>query len=519
MAEALPGTEVEEFSNEYAILVVPEPLIDALASFSEIEYIEKPKSLNFAVVQARAASCINPVQTGARGLTGKGTIVAIIDSGIDYYHEDFRNQDGTTRILEMWDQSLDRVFTREEINEALSRGSRSGAEEVVPSRDLSGHGTAVAGIAAGNGRESGGRNRGVAYESDLLVVRLGTPRENSLPRTTELMKALDYVVRRGLSYGEPVAVNLSFGNSYGSHDGTSLLETYIDDISNYWKTVIVTGTGNEGSSRGHTSGRFSMGKDTEIELSVADYETGFGVQLWKLYSDIVEIAIISPGGLTTGVISDKLGPQRIRFGETTVLLYYGKPSPYSQAQEIYLDFIPDRDYVQSGIWKIRLTPRKVAVGQYDLWLPGGGVLNRSTRFLKPEPNTTLTIPSTAFRVISVSAYDDSYPSFADFSGRGFTRLDTRVKPDLAAPGVGILAPRAGGGYEAVTGTSFAAPFASGSAALLMQWGIVENNDPFLYGEKIKAYLIRGAKPLPGENVYPNERLGFGILCLEDSFPL
>lgn len=519
VAEALPGTEVEEFSNEYAILVVPEPLIDALASFSEIEYIEKPKSLNFAVVQARAASCINPVQTGARGLTGKGTIVAIIDSGIDYYHEDFRNQDGTTRILEMWDQSLDRVFTREEINEALSRGSRSGAEEVVPSRDLSGHGTAVAGIAAGNGRESGGRNRGVAYESDLLVVRLGTPRENSFPRTTELMKALDYVVRRGLSYGEPVAVNLSFGNSYGSHDGTSLLETYIDDISNYWKTVIVTGTGNEGSSRGHTSGRFSMGKDTEIELSVADYETGFGVQLWKLYTDIVEIAIISPGGLTTGVISDKLGPQRIRFGETTVLLYYGKPSPYSQAQEIYLDFIPDRDYVQSGIWKIRLTPRKVAVGQYDLWLPGGGVLNRSTRFLKPEPNTTLTIPSTAFRVISVSAYDDSYPSFADFSGRGFTRLDTRVKPDLAAPGVGILAPRAGGGYEAVTGTSFAAPFVSGSAALLMQWGIVENNDPFLYGEKIKAYLIRGAKPLPGENVYPNERLGFGILCLEDSFPL
>mgnify|MGYP000102099395 FL=1 len=175
--------------------------------------------------------------------------------------------------------------------------------------------------------------------------------------------------------------------------------------------------------------------------------------------------------------------------------------------------------MQSGIWKIRLTPRKVAVGQYDLWLPGGGVLNRSTRFLKPEPNTTLTIPSTAFRVISVSAYDDSYPSFADFSGRGFTRLDTRVKPDLAAPGVGILAPRAGGGYEAVTGTSFAAPFVSGSAALLMQWGIVENNDPFLYGEKIKAYLIRGAKPLPGENVYPNERLGFGILCLEDSFPL
>lgn len=517
--EAFPDVKAAELTNEYAILVVPEPYIDALASFPEIEYIEKPKLLNFAVSQGRTASCINPVQDGAGGLTGRGTIVAVIDSGIDIFHMDFRNGDGSTRILELWDQSLDRVFTREEINEALSRGERSEGEALVPSRDLSGHGTAVAGIAAGNGRESGGRHRGVAWESELLVVRLGVPRDNSFPRTTELMRALDYVVNRALFYGMPMAVNLSFGNSYGSHDGTSLLETYIDDISNYWKTVIVTGTGNEGSSRGHASGRFSMGRDTEIELSVARYETGFGVQLWKLYPDIVELALISPGGLSTGVISNKLGPQRIRFGETTVLLYYGKPSPYSQAQEIYMDFIPGRDYVQSGIWKIRLTPRKVAVGQYDLWLPGGGALNRSTRFLIPDPDTTLTIPSTASKVISVGAYDSSFLSFADFSGRGYTRLATQIKPDLAAPGVGITAPRAGGGYEAVTGTSFAAPFVSGSASLLMQWGIAEGNDEFLYGEKVKAYLIRGARPLPGEAVYPNRRIGFGLLCLEDSFPI
>lgn len=516
---SMPEVEAQTLTGGYAVLKVPESLIDYLSSLDQIEYIEKPKLLNFAVNQGRTASCMNPAQAGPDGLTGQGIIVAVIDSGIDFFHEDFRNADGTTRLLELWDQQLDRVFTRQELNEALSQSDREKGEVLVPSRDLSGHGTAVAGIAAGNGRESGGTYRGAAYESEILAVRLGTPGERSFPRTTELMRALDYVVNRALFYKMPAAVNLSFGNTYGSHDGTSLLETYIDQLSNQWKTVIVTGTGNEGSSRGHTAGRYELGKDTEIELSVAEYETGFGIQLWKLYADIVELSVISPEGISTGVLSRRLGVQRIPMGSTELLLYYGKPSPYSQAQEIYLNLLPVGSYVQSGIWKIRLTPRKVSVGQYDLWLPGGGSLNRATRFLVSDPDTTLTIPSTASRVISVGAYDDAYLSYADFSGRGYTRLNTAVKPELAAPGVGIMAPKAGGGYESVTGTSFAAPFVSGSAALMMEWGIVRGNDPFLYGEKVKACLIRGARPLPGESVYPNQRLGFGRLCLEDSFPL
>lgn len=134
------------------------------------------------------------------------------------------------------------------------------------------------------------------------------------------------------------------------------------------------------------------------------------------------------------------------------------------------------------------------------------------------PETTLTIPSTASGVISVGAYNDSNLAYADFSGRGFTRQTRQVKPDLAAPGVDIITAKAGGGYEAVTGTSFAAPFVTGSAALLMQWGIVDGNDPFLYGEKVKAYLIRGARHLPGYTEWPNERVGYGALCVEESIP-
>lgn len=193
--------------------------------------------------------------------------------GIDYFHDDFRNSDGTTRILELWDQTLDRVFTAQEINEALKKGSRREARQVVPSVDSSGHGTAVAGIAAGNGRESDGLYRGVAFESQLLVVKLGVTNPLGFPRTTELMRALDYVVRRAAQLGMPAAVNVSIGNTYGSHDGTSLLETYIDGISNYGRNIIVIGAGNEGASGGHVSGGLSMGGTANVELSVAPYET------------------------------------------------------------------------------------------------------------------------------------------------------------------------------------------------------------------------------------------------------
>ena len=157
-------------------------------------------------------------------------------------------------------------------------------------------------------------------------------------------------------------------------------------------------------------------------------------------------------------------------------------------------------------------------GRYDLWLPSASTLNSATRFLRPDPEITLTIPSTAALAISVGAYDDAYQAYADFSGRGFTRLTNQVKPDLSAPGTDIPAPRPGGGYTRVTGTSFAAPFVTGSAALLMEWGIVNGNDPYLYGEKIKAYLRRGARQVPGMEVWPNPMMGYGRLCVRNSIP-
>ena len=315
---------IEKLSNEYAIVRIPEDLIPEFVTNPEIEFVEKPKNLYFSLVQGIRQSCVLPVRRNPYFLEGRDVITAIIDSGIDYFHPDFRNEDGSTRILALWDQTLQPregekppyefrrgvEFDREDIDRALAAGSEAEGFQIVPSRDTSGHGTHVAGIAAGNGRASAGRYTGVAPESELLVVKLGYAGENAFPRTTELMTALDYVVQKAIEYRKPIAINISIGNTYGGHSGTSLLETYIDDISNYGRTVICIGSGNEGAARGHAQGILREGFSEEIQLAVAPYETTLSVQIWKNYSDDFDISVISPSGKRVGPLQQILGAQR-----------------------------------------------------------------------------------------------------------------------------------------------------------------------------------------------------------------
>lgn len=534
------GIAIVPLLGDYAILTVTREQLDFLSEIPEIAYIEKPKRLFFSLDRGRTASCISPVQAAPvpsepdNRLMGNGIIIGVLDSGIDYTHPDFRNEDGSTRILSIWDQTIPASagfappagyqtgaeFTREQINEALKSQSQEERRRLLPTVDGSGHGTAVAGIAAGNGRASMGRYRGAAPESELIVVKLGTPRPEGFPRTTELMQAADYVIRQAVAYNRPVSINISIGNTYGSHDGSALLETYLNTASEVGRTVISVGSGNEGASQGHTSGFLTVNQERLVELAVSPYESQLNIQFWKYYVDDILIEVITPGGERLGPFRQELGPQRFRVENTEILLYYGEPSPYSQAQEIYLDFIPvaENSYLNTGVWGFNLIPRRIVEGEYHFWLPSAGALNYGTGFLFPTPDTTLTIPSTAAKVITVGAYDSALDRYADFSGRGFTRVVKMVKPELVAPGVGITAPSPQGGYAARTGTSFAAPFVAGSAALLMEWGIVKGNDPYLYGEKVKAYLINGARQLPGFDQWPNPLMGYGALCLEESLP-
>ena len=531
--------QVEELIAGYAIVTLPENLIDAFAALDEVEYVEKPKRLYFATLQGRRASCIPEVTVRDPFLTGKGVLVAVIDSGIDYENPEFRNRDGETRIQYLWDQTLipsetigfppagfseGVEFDKAKIDEAL-RSNRP--ETMVPSFDTSKHGTSVAAIAAAGGNLLDGIFEGVAPESELIVVKLGSPLPDSFPRTTQLMRALTYVVKKAVEIGKPVAINLSFGNTYGSHDGTSLLERFLDNVSEIGRTVICVGSGNEGAAGGHISGSFASGQQRKrIELNVGNYQSSFSVQLWKEYVDRLLVALISPSGIREEIDTLRTGMQTIIMEQTNILLYIGEPSPYSVNQEIYFDFLPQQTYINPGIWTFELTPVRVVSGNYDFYLPSNVSLNADTRFFTPTSDKTLTIPSTASKVITVGAYDASYEAYADFSGRGYPLQSIAgdrvnqgsIKPDIAAPGVAINTIAPGGIPVQVSGTSFATPFVTGSAALLMEWGIVRGNDPFLYGEKVKAYLRRGARPLRGEANYPNARSGYGALCVADSLP-
>ena len=507
-----PQIRIRELLNQYAVLIVPETLVDAVSQETVIEYLEKPKQLYFELQAGKAASCINAVQQGMNnpfGLFGKGTIVAVIDTGIRAESMEFRNADGSTRILNIWDQTTGTEYDRSQIDEALQNETKDTAG--IPGADVLGHGTQVAAIACGSS--------GVAAQADILVVKLGLAAKNGFPRTTQLMEALDYVVRKAIDYGKPLAVNISFGNNYGDHTGSSLLENFINDIADSWKCSICIGSGNEGLGAVHTGGTLTEDTEETVELAVSSYETGLSIQIWKDYWDDIAVEIIAPSGRNLGRIQENSRVSRIRYEDMELLTYFGEPSPFRIRQEFYIDMIPQTVYIQSGLWKLRLIPRSIRNGRYDMWLPAQGALNFGTGFTSPDSASTFTIPSAAAKAVTVGAYDAGTGSAAPFSGQGYIVEiggSLMVKPELAAPGVNVLVPSVSG-MARVSGTSYATPFVTGSAALLMEWGIVRGNDTFLYGEKLKAYLIKGAEPLAGAAV-PDTQTGWGRLCLKNSLP-
>ena len=487
------GLRAEFLLANYAIITTPQILIQKIVQDPSILFIEKPNRLLFEVINGKRASCISSLQGSQRDslhLNGEGTLIGIIDSGIDVSLKEFQFADGSSKVVSFWDQNR-----------------KEGAYDIKNAVDLSGDGTAVAYIASS-----------VAPKAQLVVVRMGTPVENSFPRTTELMSALDFCVKESLRLRKPIAINVSFGNNYGGHDGESLLETFINQLSLSGQTAICVGTGNEGLGRNHLDAVIAEGKTEVIRLAVGPMEPALNLQIWKFYADDMEIELISPSGMRTGYLTRAARAIRYRMEETELLVYYGFPKPYSQYQEIFIEFLPTGSTITYGEWNIEITGRRIRSGQIDMWLPSVSVLGIRTGFLQPSPQTTLTIPSTSASVISVGAYDAHTLSYAPFSGRGFTRFVKQVKPDLVAPGVDISTKAPGGTEVMVSGTSFATPFVTGGAALLMEWGIVKGNDPYLYGEKVKAYLINGARKLPGIEVWPNPEMGWGALCVSDSLP-
>lgn len=578
--EAALPVSIVPLLGSYAVIRIPAEKIPALLAFPQVLYLELSRPLYEETITGIAESCMDTVlpvlpgsgtligpddsdepdravspgpggslATGEGGgtLTGRGTAIAILDSGVDYRHPDFCTADGATRILTYWDQTLDydgmnrygigRIFSREELDRLLTVAPDMAADDGAPggqtvsapateaplpepSADFSGHGTHIAGICAGNGRASGGRNRGAAPESSLLVVKLKNDADSVFTDYANLMMAVDYVVRFASDAALPLSINISYGSNDGPHDGSGLMERYLNNCIFYGKNVVVTATGNEGISRRHSHVQVSEDTQSAVPFSVAPGENSLYLQLFKHYGDTFTYRLSPPDGSGEILIPGRAGIYRFSLGNNLVRLIISDPTPYQSLQELFLVLLPSASglSLSSGVWQFHIQAESVVSGSVNLWLPSREATNAATGFLSPSVDGTLTIPSTAANVISVSGYDSTTDTFASFSGRGFLRGPVSDKPDLTAPAVNILSTAPGGGYSIKSGTSMAAPFVSGAASLLMEYGIVQGRDLFLYGEKIKALLQKGARPLPAFSEYPNPSVGWGALCLKDSLP-
>ena len=242
----------------------------------------------------------------------------------------FRNKDGSTRILNILDQTLNSEWSQEDINNYLGVNNNASVNIGSPiGVDVVGHGTDVAVIACGSD--------GVAPLSDIIIVKMAVPSPNSFPRTTKLMEALDYVINKAQMFQKPVAINISFGNNYGDHTGSGILEQFINDIAGSWKCSICIGTGNEGLGATHASGYVKENGENIVELAVGEYESSLNMQIWKAYWDDFDVQIIAPNGVNLGIINRYNVVNRVNILNTTLLTFYGEPKPFSTRQEIYQD--------------------------------------------------------------------------------------------------------------------------------------------------------------------------------------
>lgn len=516
------GCKAEKLNENIAIFRITPEKIKDLKNHNQIQQTEICSKISRSFSENSSdlnSVCANNLNNFDRNLTGKGVIIAILDSGIDFRHPDFIDDNGNSRILYIWDQNqpgnppdgfdFGTEYSNSEINMAINN------EIEISEMDLDSHGTAVAGIAAGNGRLSNKRNVGIAPESSLIIVKLLSTNDSFATSTSNISRAVKYVFEKSKQLQMPIVINISYGTNQGTHDGQNIFEQYLDSVSDNKDVSIVVASGNEGLARHHFQSYIKTGETLNIEFSIKSSFENFTLTFVSSFYDSLEFQILNSSGEKSPIIDlSQTGEQNIFFGRVRVSFILEQPTPIYEGQKILIVFSATGDYIPVSSWTLKVMAKIVINGRIDAWLPITEESGLETQFLNPEPKTTLTIPSTAFKVISVGGYDSQIDEFAEFSGRGYTR-DNLVKPDLVAPAVSVISTKANGTYSTFTGTSFAAPFVSGACAIMMQWGIINQNDPSMYGQRLKAFLKVGTNKK--RNIkYPNNSWGYGTLCINSS---
>lgn len=506
------GGTLENLGYGYGIITIPVDKIQEVSKIQGIYYLELPQVVYTSFLDSNRASCVPEVWQVDK-LTGKGVLVGFIDTGIDYTLPAFRKENGETRIEYLYDLSKEgKVWNKGQINQALSSPD---PYSVVDFTDSTGHGTHVAGIACAGGKIDK-NNYGVAFESSIAMVKITGVQGVNFSLSTQILRGIKFLIDRARELNMPLVINLSWSSNDGAHNGSTILEQYIGTICSVERLSFVISSGNEGDKAHHVGGE--LRKEVNVGLNVSAGENGIIMQFYKPLLADVSLEVINPSGTSSGAIPIQQGYRAITIGGDRILYYYTGPKPFNINGEIIITLLSPSGPISAGQWNIKITTQDTNLGRFDIWMPTAERLNAATRFLQPDVFNTLGIPATVENAISVGSYNYSTNTISPFSGRGIYGRGF-IKPDLVAPGEDIVSTLPGGEFGPKSGTSMAAPHVSGICALLMEWGIVLGNDPFLYGDRLRYYLLRGAKRVRTEEVYPNPTWGYGEVCAKSAMDL
>ncbi|MDZ5041335.1 S8 family peptidase [Clostridium perfringens] len=530
--------------DNFAILSIKlQNYMETIRSIKSIIYIELNGiyTLSESPVEDSKAPIFH--RNPSLNLRGSGVVVAIVDTGIDYLNNEFMREDETTRILRIWDQTIDSgktpdgfisgsEYTEEDINKAI-QAQKQGQNpyDIVPSKDDYGHGTKMAGIVGARGI-----NReivGVAPDCEFIIIKLQEASKEYIDfyyakgdkakyRNKDIIMALKYLYELSFTLNKPMIIYLPLGSNLGDHAGASILERYVDTkISGRNSLFVVTSTGNQGNTDTHTSGEIKSNGDSQIiELNCGKEQQGLVLQIYAQRPSKIKLGILSPSGerfentnprKTKHILINDAPTWKFIYEGTTVQVTYDSPDEFTGDDK----FVIKMEGITEGVWRFILTGNNIVDGKYYAWILQRELLAEDTRFLNPSPYTTLTIPGTAKTIINTSYYNQNNGAIVSESGRGYTMKDY-IQPIITAGGINAITIKPGGGTITMSGASVAGAILAGCCALIIQWAVVDGNDPQMYATKLQAYIIRGARKREGDT-YPNRQWGYGILDMQEIF--
>lgn len=540
-----PYVYITPLDSSYAIIsmkleLIPKPfdtknVRKVFTSYVDFEkfgiiYINPPEIYSLSAISAVEAVNIEPLEANKYlNLTGEGVIIGIIDTGIDYLNEEFQDEEGNSRINVIWDQTIDAsggqyetfwgsIYDKDQINEAI-KVKKSGGDpyKIVPSKDQVGHGTHMAGIVGAAGKNP--LIKSLAPKCKFAVVKLAEAvsykefanfnKDTLVYAPPVIFAALNFLKEYAVKQQLPIAILLPLGTTSGNHKGQHILDSYIENITNNVGIVVVTSTGNEGISDGHVSGIIiDEATNEDIEILVSEKRKKFYVGIWVDLPNIANVNIISPSGQATGTIQavfNQSGDYDFILEGTKTEVYYDLPEKYSGDEYIRIYFTD----ITPGLWRIRLNLQRGVAAGYNGWMWQKEYVGEGTRFTPSDPYGTITIPADSDYTVSVAGFNQNNSNYIPYSGVSLLN-DYLGKIDFAAGAVNTPTTGVNNTLVSINGTSLSAAVGAGICVLLLQWGIVNKNFPYMYTQSIKTFLRRGTLKRPGD-VYPNQNIGYGII--------